>query len=35
VQAPAALIGFVEVTIFVVAINQVARNATNFWSVLG
>lgn len=31
----AALIGFVEVTIFVVAISQVVRNATNIWSVLG
>ena len=31
----AALIGFVEVTIFVVAISQVVRNATNVWSVLG
>lgn len=34
-KLPAALIGFVEVTIFVVAISQVVRNATNFWSVLG
>lgn len=31
----AALIGFVEVTIFVVAISAVVRNATNVWSVLG
>jgi len=34
-KLPAALIGFVEVTIFVVAISQVVRNATNSWSVLG
>jgi len=34
-KLPAALNGFVEVTIFVVAISQVVRNATNFWSVLG
>jgi uncharacterized protein YebE (UPF0316 family) len=31
----AALIGFVEVTIFVVAISQVIRNITNVWLVLG
>jgi uncharacterized protein YebE (UPF0316 family) len=31
----AALIGFVEVTIFVVAISQVVRNANNFWNVIG
>lgn len=31
----AALIGFIEVTIFVVAISQVVRNATNIWRVLG
>lgn len=31
----AALIGFVEVTIFVVAISQVVRNANNFWNVVG
>ncbi len=31
----AALIGFIEVTIFVVAISHVIRNATNIWSVLG
>jgi len=31
----AALIGFVEVTIFVVAISQVVRNVGNVWNVLG
>jgi uncharacterized protein YebE (UPF0316 family) len=31
----AALIGFIEVTIFVVAISQVVRNANNFWNVVG
>jgi len=31
----AALIGFVEVTIFVVAISQVVRNFGNVWNVLG
>jgi uncharacterized protein YebE (UPF0316 family) len=31
----AALIGFVEVTIFVVAISQVVRDANNFWNVVG
>jgi uncharacterized protein YebE (UPF0316 family) len=31
----AALIGFVEVTIFVVAISQVVRNIGNIWNVLG
>lgn len=31
----AALIGFVEVTIFVVAISQVVRNVGNLWNVLG
>lgn len=31
----AALIGFVEVTIFVVAISQVIRDAGNVWYVLG
>lgn len=31
----AALIGFVEVTIFVVAISQVVRNFGNSWNVLG
>ena len=31
----AGLIGFVEVTIFVVAISQVVRNAGNVWNVLG
>ncbi len=31
----AALIGFVEVTIFVVAISRVIRNVGNVWNVLG
>lgn len=31
----AGLIGFVEVTIFVVAISQVIRNVDNLWNVLG
>lgn len=31
----AALIGFVEVTIFVVAISQVVRNVNNIWNVIG
>jgi uncharacterized protein YebE (UPF0316 family) len=31
----AGLIGFVEVTIFVVAISQVIRNVGNLWNVLG
>jgi uncharacterized protein YebE (UPF0316 family) len=31
----AALIGFVEVTIFVVAISQVVRNVDNIWLMLG
>lgn len=31
----AALIGFVEVTIFVVAISRVVRNVGNVWNVLG
>lgn len=31
----AALIGFIEVTIFVVAISQVVRNVSNVWNVLG
>lgn len=31
----AALIGFIEVTIFVVAISQVIRNITNAWLVVG
>jgi uncharacterized protein YebE (UPF0316 family) len=31
----AGLIGFVEVTIFVVAISQVVRNVGNAWNVLG
>jgi uncharacterized protein YebE (UPF0316 family) len=31
----AGLIGFVEVTIFIVAISQVVRNVSNLWNVLG
>jgi uncharacterized protein YebE (UPF0316 family) len=31
----AALIGFIEVTIFIVAISQVVRNVDNIWNVLG
>lgn len=31
----AALIGFVEVTIFIVAISRVVRNVNNIWLVLG
>jgi uncharacterized protein YebE (UPF0316 family) len=31
----AALIGFVEVTIFIVAISQVIRNVDSIWNVLG